>query len=329
MGQSSRSSTIGSAVYDHVTLRVSDLVAGTSLSRQCSISSRKTDRQDAELLNRERSRQPTRIIRSRRASTSRSSRRARITSITSGRPASPQALPTTAPRAPVGVSYADDYYAAFVQRPQPKQLSKPYTRDGRRPGGNIDRGEMRAAQVETSTAFYSTISDAAGLTLAAHRPRQRKTRCIRRLTPQIHRPSDADHTTCTVLRHEQRRTPLPRRRNRGRVSQQRRAGGDRAPTAATTPPMPSTPTATTSKSSTTTASDKTEPEHRGRRRLRCLSLLPVHPLIDDIRSRPRSIRGRCGPSSAAIASTKSSSIHLADPARSRTPSSVMTSKSRT
>ena len=63
--------------------------------------------------------------------------------------------------------YADDYYAAFLKDRAGNSFEAVH-RDGERPRGNIDHVAIRVNYVEASTAFYSTIADAAGLTI---RPR--------------------------------------------------------------------------------------------------------------------------------------------------------------
>jgi catechol 2,3-dioxygenase-like lactoylglutathione lyase family enzyme len=65
--------------------------------------------------------------------------------------------------------YADDYYAAFLRDPAGNSFEAVY-REGERPRGNIDHVAIRVADVEASTAFYSTIGDAAGLTLRRQSP---------------------------------------------------------------------------------------------------------------------------------------------------------------
>ncbi|MEY2430462.1 MAG: hypothetical protein QOC92_187 [Acidimicrobiaceae bacterium] len=60
--------------------------------------------------------------------------------------------------------YADDYYAAFLKDPAGNSFEAVH-RDGKRPKGNIDHLAIRVNDVEASTAFYSTIGDAAGLTI--------------------------------------------------------------------------------------------------------------------------------------------------------------------
>src|SRR6267154_1997487 len=59
--------------------------------------------------------------------------------------------------------YADDYYAAFLKDPAGNSFEAVH-RDGARPRGNIDHVAIRVDNVETATAFYSTIGAAAGLT---------------------------------------------------------------------------------------------------------------------------------------------------------------------
>jgi catechol 2,3-dioxygenase-like lactoylglutathione lyase family enzyme len=65
--------------------------------------------------------------------------------------------------------FADDYYAAFLKDPAGNSFEAVY-RDGERARGNIDHVAIRVADVGASTAFYSTISDAAGLTLRRQSP---------------------------------------------------------------------------------------------------------------------------------------------------------------
>jgi catechol 2,3-dioxygenase-like lactoylglutathione lyase family enzyme len=60
--------------------------------------------------------------------------------------------------------YADDYYAAFLKDPAGNSFEAVH-REGERPTGNIDHVAIRVNDVEASTAFYSTIRAAAGLTL--------------------------------------------------------------------------------------------------------------------------------------------------------------------
>jgi catechol 2,3-dioxygenase-like lactoylglutathione lyase family enzyme len=60
--------------------------------------------------------------------------------------------------------YADDYYAAFLKDPDGDSFEAVY-RDGARPRGSVDHVAIRVSNVEESTAFYSTIGDAAGLAL--------------------------------------------------------------------------------------------------------------------------------------------------------------------
>ena len=65
--------------------------------------------------------------------------------------------------------YADDYCAAFLKDAAGNSFEAVY-RDSERPRGNIDHVAIRVADVEASTAFYSTIRDAAGLTLRRQSP---------------------------------------------------------------------------------------------------------------------------------------------------------------
>ena len=60
--------------------------------------------------------------------------------------------------------YAEDYYAAFLKDAAGNSFEAVY-RDGGRPRGNIDHVAIRVDDVAASTAFYSTIGAAAGLTI--------------------------------------------------------------------------------------------------------------------------------------------------------------------
>jgi catechol 2,3-dioxygenase-like lactoylglutathione lyase family enzyme len=60
--------------------------------------------------------------------------------------------------------YADDYYAAFLKDPDGNSFEAVH-RDGERPTGNIDHLALRVNDVEASAAFYSRIGPAAGLTI--------------------------------------------------------------------------------------------------------------------------------------------------------------------
>jgi catechol 2,3-dioxygenase-like lactoylglutathione lyase family enzyme len=60
--------------------------------------------------------------------------------------------------------YTADYYAAAVKDRAGNSFEAVH-RDGQRPTGNIDHVVLRANDVESSTAFYSTIGGAAGLTV--------------------------------------------------------------------------------------------------------------------------------------------------------------------
>jgi catechol 2,3-dioxygenase-like lactoylglutathione lyase family enzyme len=65
--------------------------------------------------------------------------------------------------------YADDYYAAFLKDAAGNSFEAVY-RDGTRPQGNIDHVAIRVNDVPASTAFYSTIGAAAGLTIRRQTP---------------------------------------------------------------------------------------------------------------------------------------------------------------
>ena len=65
--------------------------------------------------------------------------------------------------------YADDYYAAFLKDPAGNSFEAVH-RDGQRPRGIIDHVAIRVTDLEASTAFYSTIGEAAGLTIRRQAP---------------------------------------------------------------------------------------------------------------------------------------------------------------
>jgi catechol 2,3-dioxygenase-like lactoylglutathione lyase family enzyme len=60
--------------------------------------------------------------------------------------------------------YADDYYAAFLKDPAGNGFEAIH-RNGQRPTGNIDHVAIRVRDVEASTSFYSTIAHALKLTI--------------------------------------------------------------------------------------------------------------------------------------------------------------------
>jgi catechol 2,3-dioxygenase-like lactoylglutathione lyase family enzyme len=65
--------------------------------------------------------------------------------------------------------YADDYYAAFLKDPAGNGFEAVH-RNGQRPRGIIDHVAIRVTDVEASTAFYSKIGPAAGLTIRRQAP---------------------------------------------------------------------------------------------------------------------------------------------------------------
>ncbi len=65
--------------------------------------------------------------------------------------------------------YADDYYATFLKDPAGNGFEAVH-RDGPRPRGMIDHVAIRVTDVEASTAFYSTIGPAAGLSIRRQAP---------------------------------------------------------------------------------------------------------------------------------------------------------------
>jgi catechol 2,3-dioxygenase-like lactoylglutathione lyase family enzyme len=62
---------------------------------------------------------------------------------------------------------ADDYYAAYLKDPAGNSFEAVH-RDRERPEGNVDHATIRVTDLEASTAFYTTIRAAAGLTIRAH-----------------------------------------------------------------------------------------------------------------------------------------------------------------
>jgi catechol 2,3-dioxygenase-like lactoylglutathione lyase family enzyme len=66
-------------------------------------------------------------------------------------------------------AYAHDYSAAFLKDPAGNSFEAVH-RDGERPEGNIDHVAIRVADVVASTAFYSAIGNAAGLTIRRQTP---------------------------------------------------------------------------------------------------------------------------------------------------------------
>jgi catechol 2,3-dioxygenase-like lactoylglutathione lyase family enzyme len=65
--------------------------------------------------------------------------------------------------------YADDYYAAFLKDAAGNSFEGVH-RDGARPNGSIDHVAIRVSDVAASTAFYSKIGAAAGLTIRRQSP---------------------------------------------------------------------------------------------------------------------------------------------------------------
>jgi catechol 2,3-dioxygenase-like lactoylglutathione lyase family enzyme len=61
-------------------------------------------------------------------------------------------------------NYADDYYAAYLKDLDGNSFEAVH-RDRKRPKGNIDHVTIRVNDVKASTAFYSTIADSVGLTI--------------------------------------------------------------------------------------------------------------------------------------------------------------------
>jgi catechol 2,3-dioxygenase-like lactoylglutathione lyase family enzyme len=67
------------------------------------------------------------------------------------------------------VSHANNCYAVLLRDSDGNSFEAVY-RDGERPRGNIDHVAIRVNDVEASTAFYSTIGAAAGLTIRCQAP---------------------------------------------------------------------------------------------------------------------------------------------------------------
>jgi catechol 2,3-dioxygenase-like lactoylglutathione lyase family enzyme len=165
------SSWIGSAMYDHVTLRLSDLVAGTALFATV------LDQLEIE----QTARTPSFSVWGNFALTEADedhpiARRVHVAFIapSPGHVDRFWQAGVDAGFADDGAAgprrvYADDYYAAFLKDPAGNSFEAVY-RDGERARGNIDHVAIRVADVEASTAFYSTIGDAAGLTLRRQSP---------------------------------------------------------------------------------------------------------------------------------------------------------------
>jgi catechol 2,3-dioxygenase-like lactoylglutathione lyase family enzyme len=65
--------------------------------------------------------------------------------------------------------YADDYYAGFLKDAAGNSFEAVH-RAGPRPNGTIDHVAIRVNDVEASTAFYSRIGAAAGLTIRGQAP---------------------------------------------------------------------------------------------------------------------------------------------------------------
>jgi catechol 2,3-dioxygenase-like lactoylglutathione lyase family enzyme len=64
--------------------------------------------------------------------------------------------------------YAEDYYAAYLTDTAGNCFEAVH-RHGERPEGNIDHVTIRVSDVAASTAFYSTIGPAIGLTVSSQR----------------------------------------------------------------------------------------------------------------------------------------------------------------
>jgi catechol 2,3-dioxygenase-like lactoylglutathione lyase family enzyme len=66
--------------------------------------------------------------------------------------------------------YADDSYAAFLKDADGNSFEAVHRDGARRPRGSVDHVAIRVNDVEASTAFYSTIGDAAGLAVRRQSP---------------------------------------------------------------------------------------------------------------------------------------------------------------
>ena len=120
--------------------------------------------------------------------------------------------------------YADDYYAAFLKDPAGNNFEAVY-RDGAAAEGQHRSRRLRVTRRRGIAAFYSTIAEAAGLTIRRQAP-DRASFTVGTSDGVLsggRRRADAEHPH-RVLRRRRRRSPLPRRRDSGRIPQQRRAG---------------------------------------------------------------------------------------------------------
>jgi catechol 2,3-dioxygenase-like lactoylglutathione lyase family enzyme len=118
--------------------------------------------------------------------------------------------------------YGDDYYAASLKDGAGNGFAAVH-HGGARPNGNIDHVAIYVDDVAVSTAFYSTISAAAGLAIRRQTAdRATFSRRSRRLFPRDRGTADAEHPR-RLLRQRRRRTPVPRERDSGGLPQQRRA----------------------------------------------------------------------------------------------------------
>jgi catechol 2,3-dioxygenase-like lactoylglutathione lyase family enzyme len=140
--------------------------------------------------------------------------------------------------------YADDYYAAFLKDDAGNGFEAVH-RDSQQPRGNIDHVSIRVIDAEASTAFYSAIGPATGLTIR----RQSASR-----TRTYTWPSRA------MTKKYVGSTPMRSRPVTAATASRVSAPGT---TRAITPRTCSTPTATTSRSSTTTTSPHLNPNHPG------------------------------------------------------------------
>lgn len=142
--------------------------------------------------------------------------------------------------------YADDYYAAFLKDRAGNSFEAVH-RDGTRPEGAIDHVAIRVEDLEASTAFYSMIGPAAGLTIR----RQTDDRAAFSVgasdgsliviagepTQNVHiafSGDDADvrkfHADATAARYRSNGEPgeRPRYRSSARVTRKVRLAGERA-----------------------------------------------------------------------------------------------------
>jgi hypothetical protein len=152
--------------------------------------------------------------------------------------------------------YADDYYAGFLKDAAGNSFEAVH-RDGERPRGNIDHVVMRVADLEASTAFYTTAGAAAGLTVRSQRADRTAFSALDQAAcsswSRATRPSTSTLPSPALTMPSAAFTPT---RSLPDTAATASPVSDRTTTRGTTPRSYSIPTATTSRSSTTTANDR-------------------------------------------------------------------------